>query len=67
MGVGDKTPKETQEKVGESWPLMEAAEGMRSGQVLEVFCSIGQQDILTDATWGVRHRELLRMTAMFST
>lgn len=49
-----------------TWTLVEAAEVMKSGRVLEILCSLSQQDILMGATWGIRQRELFKMTAMFS-
>lgn len=61
--------KETQEEAGRARGVLDlagAAEVVSRGQVLEMLCSLSQQDFLMGATRSATPRELLRVTAMFS-
>lgn len=61
--------RETQEEAGRARGVLDlagAAEVVSGGQVLEMLCSLSQQDFLMGATRSATPRELLRVTAMFS-
>jgi len=57
VDTGEGTPRETQEEAGGSQGVLDPGRSMalvRSGQVLDVFCSFSQQDFLMGTAQGVR-------------
>lgn len=47
----------TQERDGVPWTRAVVVEVLRSGGILNIFCSKSQQDLLTDWVWGVGREE----------